>query len=160
MEILDSSYILHSDLNFSDGTYMIPSSILDEIKKEDKVRISLEIGIRKGNIRIVDPKEKTIEKVKKIAKETGDLPYLSYVDITLLALALETKNLLITDDYRIQNVASHLKLKWKSFSQRGIRKKLKWVKICEGCGKEYDCDEKICKICGSKLKKISKPFEN
>lgn len=158
VKVLDSSYILHSNLDFSDFSYVVTESVLNEIKDET-ARLMIELGIKKGSIKVIDPSEKSKEKIKKVAKRTGDFEEISNADIDVLALALEKNFTLLTDDYRIQNIASILKLKFEKFQQRGIEKKLIWRKICEGCGKIYKEGGKVCKICGSTLKKISKPFE-
>lgn len=159
MKILDSSYILHSNLDFSDGTYGITNSVLGEIR-DDKANLTVNIAIRNGDIKIIDPSLKSRKKVKEIAKKTGDLERLSQADIDIIALTLEGKNsILLTDDYGVQNVASALKLKYQKLQQRGIRERFIWIKICEGCGKKYENKEegKICRVCGSALRrKISK----
>jgi UPF0271 protein len=164
LKILDSSYILHSNLDFSNESYCISNSVLREIKNS-KANLMVNIAIKNGNIKIVDPSRETRKKVKAIAKETGDLEKLSHADIDVLALALENlekNSILLTDDYGIQNVASLLKLNWQGLQQRGIKEKFHWIKICEGCKREYDKEEQsdnICKICGSALKRIPKPFQ-
>lgn len=152
MEILDASYILHSNLDFSSGEYLITNSVLEEIVDEN-ARISIENAINKGTIKIQEPKKEFIKKVKEEAEKTGDLEYLSNADIEILALALETKYKLLTDDYAIQNVASSLGLKYEKFLQRGIKKRLEWIKICEGCKRKYKSG-KFCSFCGSLLKKV------
>lgn len=157
MEILDSSYILHSDLDFSSGKFVVTNSVLSEIKEENAL-MSIELALKKGKVKVEEPKKEFIGKVKEQAKKTGDLEYLSNADIDILALALETQYEILTDDYRIQNVASLLKIKFRSLAQRGIRKNLHWTKICEGCSREYEKGE-TCSICGASLKKIAKPFK-
>ena len=157
MEILDSSYILHSDLDFSNGEYVVTNSILFEIKEENAL-MSIELALKNGSIKVEEPKKIFIEKIKKQAKKTGDLEYLSNADIDILAVALETHYEIFTDDYRIQNVASSLKIKFRSLAQRGIKKNLHWMKICEGCGREYEKGD-TCNVCGSTLKKTAKPFK-
>lgn len=156
MEILDASYILHSNLDFSSGKYLITNSVLEEIIAEN-ARISIENAIKRGIIKIKEPKKEFIDSVIDEAKKTGDLEYLSNADIEILALALETKYKILTDDYAIQNVASSLGLTYEKFLQRGIKKRLRWIKICEGCKRKYSHNsaEKFCSFCGSLLKKVS-----
>ncbi|MCH2439853.1 MAG: hypothetical protein MK220_00750, partial [Candidatus Poseidoniia archaeon] len=45
-----------------------------------------------------------LEQVETAAQETGDAGVLSPVDLELLALALERKATLVTDDFAMQNV--------------------------------------------------------
>ncbi|MEM2918587.1 MAG: hypothetical protein QXY62_03715 [Candidatus Altiarchaeota archaeon] len=155
MEILDASYILHSNLDFSSGNYVTTNSVLLEINNEN-ARVSVESALKKGMIKIQEPKKEFIEKVQKEAEKTGDLECLSNADIEILALALETKYKILTDDYAIQNVAASLGLKYEKFIQRGIKKRLKWIKICEGCKRRYSSNtsENFCSFCGSLLKKV------
>ncbi len=157
MEILDSSYILHSDLDFSSGKFVVTNSILSEIKEENAL-MSVEIALKKGTIKVEEPKRIFIEKVKEQAKKTGDFSYLSDTDLDILALALEKNYEILTDDYGIQNVASSLKIKFRPLAQRKITKNLHWKKVCEGCGREYEKGE-TCSVCGSSLKKVAKSFE-
>lgn len=154
MNILDSSYILHSNLDFSDSDYCLTNSVLEEIKS-DEARLVIISGIKNGNVKVMDPSPNSIKKVKKVAGETGDLTVLSSADLDILALALERGFTLFTDDYAVQNVASTLKLPWEGLQQPGIKKKLIWSKICPVCGKKYKTGE-ICPICGTKLiRKVS-----
>ncbi len=151
MKVLDSSYILHSDLDFSNDNYFTTNSVLEEIKSEE-ARLMIDSAIKRGEIRVIDPSFESVEKVKKIAKKTGDLEILSRADLDLLALALEKNFTLLTDDYSIQNIAAILKVKWQGLQQEGIKKKLKWVKVCPGCQKKYEQGE-VCEVCGTKLRR-------
>lgn len=150
MKILDSSYILHAKLDFSKSQYCLTNSVLEEIKSL-KARLMIDSEIKKGNIKVSDPSLESIRKVKKVAKESGDLDELSRADLEILALALEKKERILTDDYAIQNVASLLNLPFEG-QKKGIKKKLKWEKICIGCGEKYSSG-KVCLKCGAKLRR-------
>jgi len=151
MKVLDTSGILHSDMDFSSSGYFIPNSILRELRDEN-AKLMVEQGIRNGYIRIRDPNVRSIEKVKETAKETGDLQRLSEADIEVIALALENKAEIVSDDYSIQNVARILKLRYHTMAQRGIKKQYKWGKVCPSCGLKYTAEFKVCKVCGSRLR--------
>ena len=63
------------------------------------------------------PKDHFFQKIVEISKKIGDIKNLSIVDMKVLALALELKNigstpLIITDDYSIQNVANKIDIKF------------------------------------------------
>ena len=53
--------------------------------------------------------------------KTGDSTTISKQDITIIALALENKIELITDDFAVTNVARQLKIQTLSLMTQGIR---------------------------------------
>jgi len=154
--VLDTSGILRSDLNFSDGNYLITNSVLEEIRDE-MVRTALNSAIRYGNIRIMDPDKDSVKMVETVAEETGYRGELSHADIDVIALALEKRATIVSDDYSIQNVASILKLRYRGIVQDGIKRELRLVKVCEACNREYT-EEEFCSVCGSRLRKVAKPI--
>ncbi len=156
--VIDTSAILHSNLDFSNGRYLLPNSVLDEIHDET-VRAVVHSAIKSGGITIKNPDISSIKKVIEKAKETGDIESLSPADIDVIALAVENNLDILTDDYGIQNVATGLGLKFETIVQEGIRKRVSWKKICEGCKREYEMNSRICRICGSVLKKVPKAPE-
>lgn len=126
------------------------SRVLKEIKDDESVNyLSLiDIGVK-------DPDRSDVEKVKRVARKTGDIYKLSETDLDLLALAIEIKRegnepVIVTDDYSIQNVARSLGIKTDSVVQKGISKKFKWVRICKGCKRRVD-EGRICPVCGSEV---------
>ncbi len=168
MRVLDASGILRSGLDFSDSGYLITGGVRQEIRdigerrfsiKEKAVDfpvensiIAIDAAIERGLIRIKEPGENSIIKVKDVAKNSGDLERLSENDISVLALALETNSSIVSDDYNIQNVARILGLRYEKTFHSGIRKKLRWKRVCEGCGREGKGD--ICAVCGSKMRRV------
>lgn len=156
--VVDTSAILHSNLDFSKGRYLLPNSVLDEIHDET-VRAVVHSAIKSGGITIKNPDISSIKKVVEKSKETGDFENLSNADIDVIALAIENNCPVITDDYAIQNVAERFGLKFETIVQEGIRKRVSWKRICEGCKREYEMNSGICGICGSALKKVPKAPE-
>jgi len=151
VKVLDTSGILRSGLDFSDSDYLITNGILDEIREEN-AKIAVDSAIEKGLIEIKEPGGDSIDRVKETAKGSGDLEKLSDNDISVLALALETNAGIISDDYNIQNLARILGLKYERTVHAGIRRRVKWRKVCEGCGKEGEGE--TCEVCGSRLKRV------
>ena len=94
----------------------------------------------------------SISKVREAAKVTGDSARLSPVDVEVLALALELKAKLVTDDYSIQNLATVLKVEYLPRSMKGITKVVRWNYLCTGCGKVFHEQHPDCPICGSPLR--------
>ncbi len=152
MKVLDTSGILRSDLDFSKDEYIITNSVLSELLDES-ARIAVESALKSGNIVVVEPNEKFLEKVRKTATKTGDISEISSTDFDILAVALERNLTIISDDYRIQNVASALDLRFETTTHEGIKHKLRWFKVCEGCGRKYSMESDLCEVCGSRLKK-------
>lgn len=152
MKVLDTSAVLRSDMDFSDGDYIMPQSVLDEISGGE--RCAIDIAIRSNDIKIVSPGSNYLERVKKTAEKTGDISTLSGTDIDVIAIALQESCPIMTDDYAIQNVASTLGLTYEKSSQNGIKKLINWKKVCTGCGKEYASTYKgDCPVCGSGIKR-------
>jgi UPF0271 protein len=90
--------------------------------------------------------------VKDVAEKTGDSITISKQDISIIALALENKIGLITDDFAVTNVAKQLKIQTFSVMTQGIKTIGRWLSYCSMCGKEFS-NKKECPICGSKLNK-------
>jgi len=149
MKVLDTSALLRMS-GLEDDTYTVTNSVLNEIRDES-AGLVVESAIRSKNLKILEPGKESRGRVIKAAKKTGDL--LSDADIDVLALALEKKLEVITDDYGIQNVAKALKIRYSGLTQDGIKKKIKWVKVCPGCGRKYATDVRRCSACDTKLKK-------
>ncbi|MFQ3321476.1 MAG: rRNA maturation endonuclease Nob1 [Candidatus Thalassarchaeaceae archaeon] len=106
------------------------------------------------------PKEESINKVINIGKNTGDIAGLSPVDIEILALASEDNYVLFTDDYRMQNLAEFMGIKWHAIETEGIKEVWSWEIVCKGC-KKIQPDPKSplmrknlrdCEDCGSEVK--------
>ena len=134
---------------------------LEEIRNKNTKEI-LKMAIKTGRMKLRSPSQKFIKTIIEAAKKTGDFQKLSEIDIKVLALALEFNSenwnpILMTDDYSIQNVASHLKIEYKSVTEAGIRTQLRWKVFCPGCNTDYPANIKLKKgeICGTKLKRKS-----
>jgi len=152
MKVLDTSGILRSDLDFSRNKYIITNSVLSELLDES-ARVAVEAALKSKSIILAEPREDFLKKVKEAAVKTGDISEMSSTDLDILAVALERNLVVISDDYRVQNVASALGIEFETTIHEGIKHKLKWFKVCEGCGRKYPMESDLCEICGSRLKK-------
>jgi UPF0271 protein len=152
--LLDTSGILRTSLDFSCGGFLITGAVLQELES-DNARLAVDAGISCGKIRVHDPSEERIMKVKAAAAATGDLEKLSETDVGLLAVALETGSIIVSDDYNIQNTASVLHIQYEGKTQDGIKRSLVWKKKCIGCGRTYPPESTVCSVCGSQLKRKS-----
>jgi len=149
--VLDASGIIRGSLDFTRGNYLVPKAVLDEILGET-TKCALEEAIRRGDIHVIEPGEKSLRKVVDAAKETGDIKSLSKADLDVLALAVERKAEIVSDDYAVQNTATKLKLKTQATTHRGIRREITWVWACIGCGKRMEGPGE-CAVCGHTARK-------
>ena len=145
--VLDSSALIEGFVPPGDVEIYITPGVEKEVR--DK-------GINFHILKVVSPSRYNTKLVVKAAKETGDFPVLSDVDVELLALALQMNAKIITDDYAIQNVAAHLGLEFEGLHQKGIKEMRKWKWRCTSCGRYYDKYYEQCPVCGGKLKRVRK----
>ena len=155
VHVLDASGILHSDIDYSKGAYIVTNSVLAEVLR-DNARTAVDQGIRNGAVKVSDPRPDSVKKARAAAGETGDLLSLSAADLDVLALALERKGVIVSDDYAIQNVARRLGLQFSVAAQDGIKKEIVWEKKCPGCGRTQPQERRVCNVCGSKLKRVGR----
>lgn len=149
-KVIDSSAVLHSSVDFSDGRYLMTNDAFGEIIS-DNAKSVLNSALRRGLLSISDPEEKYAAAVVDAAKDTGDVKSLSETDIGLLALAVEENAEILTDDYAIQNVAKKLGVVFVPVAKEGITKEIQWVWLCRGCGKKYPNAIRSCGVCGSRV---------
>ena len=134
----------------SNDSFMTTSTVYEEIEHIKTKQGILEMLQQTNRLQIRDPDNEFISKVKDTADETGDSATISEQDISIIALALENKIGLITDDFAVTNVARQLKIQTSSLMTQGISTVGKWISYCSMCGKEFP-NEKACPICGRKL---------
>lgn len=146
--VLDTSAILSRKFNISGSDVIVPSSVIDEIRK-GKLKSLLDASLE--TIRIMSPSDTSIEIVRKKADESGDLNVLSRTDIDVIALAYETGSAVVSDDYAIQNVASMLSIKFTGADLSGITEKVVWKYRCTGCRKMYAQSIGLCPVCGHEV---------
>ncbi len=136
--------------------YTVP----EVVKELENNIITMEIiakGIRENKIIIRTPSEENLNYISGISQKTGDSVKLSRTDLNLIALGWELKSeynvVVVSDDYSIQNMCSELGVVFKSLREKGIRKRIKWVKYCPACFRE-EADNNVtrCEVCGTILK--------
>lgn len=154
--VVDTSAILTRKLNLSQENFIIPFSVLQEIRLG---KIARAIEWQEENMHISQPGTEAVEKVKEAAAVTGDLEELSQTDIDVLAVALELKAIVVTDDYAIENVASKLGLKFVGADLHSITKSITWQFRCTGCGRRYDKFRKECPVCGHAIRRTVKSYK-
>ena len=134
----------------SNDFFMTTNAVYDEIQHIKRKHGALEMLQQTGRLQIRDPSKDSINVVRDASERTGDSVTISEQDVSIIALALENKIGLITDDFAVTNVAKQLKIKTDSLMTQGINTVGKWISYCSICGKEFS-KEKECPICGNKL---------
>ena len=72
--------------------------------------------------------------------------------MSIIALCIENKGEIITDDFAISNVAKNLELKIIPIMTKGIKDVGKWVHYCPGCRTNHKSGTE-CPACGTPLKR-------
>ncbi|MGB9938048.1 MAG: ribonuclease VapC [Methanobacterium sp.] len=152
--VLDASAIIGGFYSKSNENFTTSNVILEI--KDLKSSLLLQSAIENGHIKIEEPEEEDIEKVRRNIESSGDILRLSKVDQNLIALALKLKKeendiIVVTDDYSMQNTLKTMKIPFRSVLTEGINEIYNWIKICKGCKKKYPSNYSFedCEICGS-----------
>lgn len=153
--VLDTSAILSRKINPGSRNFIIPSSVMGEISLG---RIARNIQWLQEDLNIREPGAKFLEEASKAAMESGDFNKLSRADMDVLALALEFKAIIITDDFAIENVASKLGISFIGADLKEISKVIKWNFRCTGCGRRFSKFSKDCPVCGHSLRRTVKSY--
>lgn len=148
MYVLDTSAFIN-EYHTSEQVATIPL-VREELDDSNAYRFDAMEG---SGMHIHIPDERTVEKVTRAAKESGDHDELSETDIRLVATAFELNATLVTDDYAMQNVAGRLNVEVDVIAQEGITEQRDWQFQCQGCGREFDEKKDRCPICGSELQR-------
>lgn len=156
-EVLDTAALISWPIIRLNGCYAIPSQKIELCKIYPKK----EIKIDSAELIWIEPDGKSLEIATNLAISTGDMAGLSKIDLGILALSINLKKTLVTDDYRLQNLAEKAGIEWKTVSTKGIKELWKWELRCIACKKIYSqpgkpnqkkSDWGECEDCGSELK--------
>jgi endoribonuclease Nob1 len=153
---LDASAFYAGVPFMSSDKYCTTQAVFDEVKHIKKSHGAIDVLLDTGSLQVIDPDKESIQKVKTAARKTGDYSRLSQADVSIIALALQLKIALLTDDYAVANVAIALKLSVQSSSSKGIKETRKWIAYCSACGKAFGPNANECPLCGNKLKRKHK----
>jgi len=150
--ILDAS-AFYAGVPFGSSSDCYTTSIVyDEIKHIKKNQEVLETLLETNRLKIRDPDKETTKLAIKASKNTGDYQQLSKQDLSIIALGIDLKGQIITDDFAISNVAKNLGLNISPVMTRGIKDVGRWVHYCPGCRSSHK-NGKECPMCGTPLKK-------
>jgi UPF0271 protein len=133
--------------------YWTTQAIFDEVKHIKRSLGAIEALLESNTLQVLNSDRKNIDKVVAAARRTGDYQKLSEADISVIALALQLKIPLVTDDYAVANVATTLKIPVKSVASKGITHTRRWIAYCSACGKAFGPNAKECRLCGNRLRR-------
>ncbi len=154
--ILDAGAFLSGFTPGKEGEFYTIAEVLAELK-DGNARLRAEVSMREGSLKIIDPP--VAEELQKTLRETGDADKLSDADVKLLSLSLFLREegyspVIVSDDYGVQNVAHKLGIAYSTMTELGIRRFIRWHKVCRGCGKKFPVSyNDACDICGSPLRR-------
>jgi len=150
--ILDAS-AFYAGIPFGSSSDCYTTSLVyDEIKHIKKSHAVLETLLETSRLKIRDPRPEFTESAKKAAKKTGDYQQLSKQDLSVIALCLDLRGQIITDDFAISNVAKNLGLSIFPLMTEGIQDIGQWIQYCPGCHSNHK-NGKECPMCGTVLKR-------
>lgn len=151
-KILDAS-AFYAGVPFRSSEVCYTTSLVyEEIKHIKKNHDALGILLETNRLKIREPNPEFIKNAIKSSKDTGDYPQLSKQDISIIALGIEMKGQIISDDFAISNVAKNIGLEIIPIMTRGIKDVGKWIHYCPGCRTNHTTG-KTCPICGTLLKR-------
>lgn len=161
--VLDATAFIGLDFpklqSITDATFFTTSNVVSELK-DFRSRTNLDILKHTGRLKFNTPRKKLLHEVKKQIEVIDPQTTLSSVDIDVLALTLQMKGTLISNDLRLQNAAMHFDIPVKVVSGKKISFPRKWQLKCASCGKIFEESVQTCTFCGGILKKVLKGYSN
>ena len=130
--VLDTSALIGWPLPELSGGLVVASQE-EELQRISPDRAAIIDGL---GLVFTEPSGDSLESAAKAARESGDMSGLSGIDLALVALAFEKSAILVTDDYRMQNIAAAIGIEWQAVGETGITDVWTWELRCLGCGTE------------------------
>ena len=150
--VLDAS-AFYAGIPFSSNepSYITPLvyNEIDHIKKDHG---AIQILIETKRLTINEPEGQFVNAANNAAKKSGDFSNLSDGDMSTIALSLQLKAELVTDDFAVSNVAKNLNIKVIPVMTDGIKNVVTWKYYCPGCKVNFSKVAE-CPRCGNKLKR-------
>lgn len=148
--VLDTSLLLGGKEPPLDGPLSTTPEAAAEIRPGGRDARRFDHWIAKGLV-VRSATATAEDKVHDVAMAAGNLGRLSAADVSLVALAWETKAILVTDDHTMLDVARRLGLTTRTINTQGITSTMDFQPRCMGCGRWFDAMPKKeeCTVCGS-----------
>lgn len=137
-----------------DEIFVTPG-VLEEVKREDdRERLAT---LREIGLKLQSPTDAALQAIEQAATATGDGQRLSRADKELLALSIDLKAELLTDDRSMQNLAASMKMPYRGYAQSEIKGVWHWQSQlkCTGCARTYEAEppRRECIVCGHEVRK-------
>ena len=152
MRVLDTSALLHWPRDKLAGGHCVNSQRAELIRLSEERMMLVESAQ-------IEWHEVNTETAVTVARKTGDFARLSDVDLEVLALTIELQAMLVTDDYRLQNICKHEGIQFESIQTSGAKEQWYWEMRCTGCRRIKPVTEGVqrskkdavadCEVCGS-----------
>lgn len=159
--ILDTSAILNGAWSAHAATAVTPPGVAGEFTPGGRTWAQYERLVAAG-MKIEAPNPEVMEATRQEAKKLGETR-LSEPDLETAALAAQKTRAgervrVVTDDYSLQNLLTHLGLPWQGAREKGIQQIRRYRLRCTGCGRWFDPQgsQKAgspCPICGSPVER-------
>jgi len=120
--VLDASAFINADIFQGEGECYTTERVVDELRDFRSKEIASS-AMAARTLRISRPSTGSINVVSEKEVEVGCNPRLSETDRGLIALAIDLDATLITDDFRMQNVAAHLGVAYRGVLRGEIKEK-------------------------------------
>ena len=135
--VLDSS-AFYAGIPFSSNepSYITPL-VYNEIEHIKKDHDAIQILIETKRLTINEPEDQFVNAANNAAKKSGDFSNLSDEDMSTIALSLQLKAELVTDDFAVSNVAKNLNIKVIPVMTTGIKHVITWKYYCPGCNVNF-----------------------
>lgn len=156
--VLDTSaFIMGFNPTGTEDVYSV-HRVEDELAQGTMPYLRFRVSRQKGSLVVRDPSDESRKMVENASSNTGEAGFLSEADRDVVALALDLKSeghdpVVVSDDYGVQNLSEHLKIGYGSLANIGIVHQFNWIMVCPACHRRYKVPEKVCRVCGTELKR-------
>jgi len=156
--VLDTSaFIMGFNPTGSITAYSV-RSVEDELVQGTMPYLRFRLSQEKGSLVVRNPSDEARRAIELQSARSGEAGFVSEADREVVALALDLKNeglepVIVSDDYAVQNLSEHLNLGYGSLANFGIVHRFNWIMVCPACHRRYKVPEKVCRVCGTELKR-------
>lgn len=138
--VIDTNVLLHGRGNLDHDKVFITDGVMEEVRSQRGKNV-----LRNFDYEVFNPSASAMEKVSEKADQLNSPT--SETDEALVAAAMESGHILVTDDKAMQNLALHMDVDCEGFLDDMIDSKFRWEKVCSNCGNEVSSPP--CPRCGS-----------
>lgn len=156
--VLDTSaFIMGFNPSKDEEAYSV-RAVEEELSEGTMPQLRFRMFSDKGVLTVRSPSLRAESMIEEASSRAGESGYLSKADREVLALAMDLKldgrePMIVSDDYAIQNIADHLRIRHGSLANYGIVHRFNWIMYCPACHRRYKPPAKKCSVCGTELRR-------